>query len=495
MRITNTMMTNTTMRNVNKSKNNLYTTEQQMSSQKKISKPSDDPIIAIRALSLRTSLTEVEQYLKKNVPDAGAWLTLTETSLNNMDGIYKDIIKYCTQGSTDSYETTNRSAIIQSIQQLRDAMYAEGNADSSGRYIFTGYRTDRALTFQNDAEVAGLSYRIKQSFKGSDFTTTKYMKNGVDINKIASIKASDTPETQEVYRIRLAYGGCAYDAADAASLPQITVDGQAYAGTIQAVSTPELEAIMTAGNLADNTAYYVYDKGELVFSKASQQALGNSQIDVSYRKDSFAKGDIRPEHYFDCEDLTNGQVYSMSSKTGDDSQDIEYTINFSQNLKVNSRATDVLSYNIGRDLDDLVNSLSSVMNIEEKISRLKDMKNSDMYAGQTDELESMIEAANKELDYAKNNMEALFAKGITQMKGYQSTVNTELSDVGSREVRLTLTKTRLTQQQTTFKDLKSKNEDVELEDIAVDFAAAETVYNAAIATASKTVRQSLLDYL
>ena len=225
------------------------------------------------------------------------------------------------------------------------------------------------------------------------------------------------------------------------------------------------------------------------------QALGNSKIDVSYRKDSFAKGDIRPEHYFDCEDLTNGQVYSMSSKTGDDSQDIEYTINFSQNLKVNSRATDVLSYNIGRDLDDLVNSLSSVMNIEEKISRLKDMKNSDMYAGQTDELESMIEAANKELDYAKNNMEALFAKGITQMKGYQSTVNTELSDVGSREVRLTLTKTRLTQQQTTFKDLKSKNEDVELEDIAVDFAAAETVYNAAIATASKTVRQSLLDYL
>ena len=100
----------------------------------------------------------------------------------------------------------------------------------------------------------------------------------------------------------------------------------------------------------------------------------------------------------------------MSSKAGDDSQDIEYTINFSQNLKVNSRATDVLSYNIGRDLDDLVNSLSSVMDIEEKISRLKDMKNSDMYAGKTAELESMIEAANKELDYAKNNMEALFAR-------------------------------------------------------------------------------------
>ena len=152
MRITNTMMTNTTMRNVNKSKTNLYTTEQQMASQKKISKPSDDPIIAIRALSLRTSLAEVEQYLKKNVPDAKAWIKLTETSLDNMDGIYTDLVKLCTQGENDTFETTNRQAIIQSIQQYKEAMYAEGNADSSGRYIFTGYRTDRSLTFLNSTE-------------------------------------------------------------------------------------------------------------------------------------------------------------------------------------------------------------------------------------------------------------------------------------------------------------------------------------------------------
>ena len=50
-------------------------------------------------------------------------------------------------------------------------------------------------------------------------------------------------------------------------------------------------------------------------------------------------------------------------------------------------------------------------------------------------------------------------------------------------------------QMTTFKDLKSNNEDVELEDIAIEFTEAETVYDAAIATASKTVRQTLLDYL
>ena len=331
MRITNTMMTNTTMRNVNKSKTNLYTTEQQMASQKKISKPSDDPIIAIRALSLRTSLAEVEQYLKKNVPDAKAWIKLTETSLDNMDGIYTDLVKLCTQGENDTFETTNRQAIVQSIQQYKEAMYAEGNADSSGRYIFTGYRTDRSLTFLNSTETQ-VSYKINQNFTGEDFTTAKYMKNSVDINNIASVPSSATPETKEVYRLRLAYDNCAYDAADADTVPSITVDGKAYTGTVAAVSSQELEQLITAGNMADDTAYYVYDKGEIAFSENTYKTLkGASDISVQFRKDEFEKGDIRPEHYFDCEDLTNGQVYTLG-----DNQDIEYTINFSQTLTVNT---------------------------------------------------------------------------------------------------------------------------------------------------------------
>ena len=138
-------------------------------------------------------------------------------------------------------------------------------------------------------------------------------------------------------------------------------------------------------------------------------------------------------------------------------------------------------------------SLQTVAVVEDKIKKLNDMKESDLYDKAT--IESMITAAEKELDYSKNYMESLFAKGMTQMKDYQAVIATELADLGSREVRLTLTKERLTQQHTTFSELKSTNEDVELEDIAIDFAAAETVYDAAIATASKTVRQSLLDYL
>ena len=70
MRITNQMMINSSMANIQVNKKQVNTLDTQLSTQKKINKPSEDPIIAIRALRLRASLNEVTQYLKKNIPDA-----------------------------------------------------------------------------------------------------------------------------------------------------------------------------------------------------------------------------------------------------------------------------------------------------------------------------------------------------------------------------------------------------------------------------------------
>lgn len=492
MRITNTMMTNNTMRNVNKSKTNLYNTEEQMSTQKKISKPSDDPIIAIRALSLRTSLTEITQYLKKNIPDARSWMKLTETSLDNVSGSLSDIVKYCDQGSNDSFTLDDRYAIIDAINQLKESIYQEGNADYAGRYLFTGYRTDTALTFLNSFETDGKKYEIKESFTFEDLSSVKYMKNEVDITDpaaFAKIAAADRPETVDVYRVRLGYMQCTDEA------PTVEVDGNAYpADKVKSVTADELKEIISTTGLEDDTAYYVYDMGEVAFSTTTYQKMvaDESSINVSYTKDNFKKGDIRPENYFNCTDISdaaNPVEYKHNSKE----QTIEYTINFSQTIKVNTQASDVISQNIGRDLDDLNNSLAMLGEAENKLKKLKEYKETGLY--DEDIMDSMIEAVEKEIDYAKDNMKKLFGNGITKMGEYESVISNELSDLGSREVRLTLAESRLTQQQTTFKDLKSSNEDVDLEEIAIEFAAAETVYDAAIATASKTVRQTLLDYL
>ena len=63
MRVTNNMIMSNTKININGNKTNVNTLNNQMTSQKKISKPSDDPVIAIRALRLRSSLSQINQYL------------------------------------------------------------------------------------------------------------------------------------------------------------------------------------------------------------------------------------------------------------------------------------------------------------------------------------------------------------------------------------------------------------------------------------------------
>ena len=62
MRVTNNMIMSNTKININGNKTNVNTLNNQMTSQKKISRPSDDPVIAIRALRLRSSLIQINQY-------------------------------------------------------------------------------------------------------------------------------------------------------------------------------------------------------------------------------------------------------------------------------------------------------------------------------------------------------------------------------------------------------------------------------------------------
>ena len=79
MRITNNMITSNTKTNINNNKINVDKYNTQMTTQKKISKASDDPVIAIRSLRLSTNLSHLNQYLDNNIPDAEAWLDVTET--------------------------------------------------------------------------------------------------------------------------------------------------------------------------------------------------------------------------------------------------------------------------------------------------------------------------------------------------------------------------------------------------------------------------------
>ena len=150
MRITNKIMQNNSLTNINNNKilqDNLNT---QISTQKKITRPSDDPVVAIRALRLRTNLSEITQYHEKNVEDAKSWLSVTEDALGTVSEVITDMYEECQKGAEESLTAENRKAILENLKELRDEIYSTGDADYAGRSIFTGYRTQSKLLFQED---------------------------------------------------------------------------------------------------------------------------------------------------------------------------------------------------------------------------------------------------------------------------------------------------------------------------------------------------------
>ena len=75
MRITNNMIMGNTKTNINSTKVLVDKYNTQMTTQKKISKASEDPVIAIRSLRLPTSLSHLDQYKDNNIPDASSLAT------------------------------------------------------------------------------------------------------------------------------------------------------------------------------------------------------------------------------------------------------------------------------------------------------------------------------------------------------------------------------------------------------------------------------------
>ena len=128
MRVTNKIIQNNSVTNINNNKVLEDTLNTQLATGKKITRPSDDPVIAIRSLRLRTSLTEINQYYKKNVPDADNWLKITENAVSTTIDLITSMYSDCTSGSEGFKTADDRNAVLGDLKGLRDEIFSSGNS-------------------------------------------------------------------------------------------------------------------------------------------------------------------------------------------------------------------------------------------------------------------------------------------------------------------------------------------------------------------------------
>ncbi len=501
MRITNKMMTNNMMTNINRNKINMTDLEQQYSTGKKIQKPSDDPIIAVRALKLRTNLSELEQYYEKNIPDAMSWMDVTESALKTVNDILKQINTYCVQGSSDTLTAKDRASIVQNLGEMRNQIYQEGNSNYAGRYVFTGYKTDSSLIFTEEEKQ--LSYSITESFSGEQIQVGGKVAGSYTLNDYDDPAETfdDPPQLVNIYRLQLSY-----DKLQDVNLGEIRYKKPSPDGELtEMVPFNQDGTDIINMSSTDPNAYrpnpgeihFINETGELILGADVYEEFRTAEdIRINYTKSGFQKGELRPEHYFDCTMTDHSKPEQDPISFIKEIQEIQYEINYNQKLTINSEGSDSIRHIVGRGIDDILNSVNEVVEVENMIAEVeKRLQDDSISAADRQRYEKMMEQLDTDLELKKEVMQGYFEKGITMTNEEQDKVNVAVADLGSRYVRLELTENRLSSQKVDFEDLLSKNEDVDIVDTVIKYNAAQTIYNASLAAAAKVVQNSLLDFL
>lgn len=497
MRVTNSMISNSSRSHIANAKNELMKRENQYTTQKKILRPSDDPVVAIRSLQLRTTYSKIEQYASKNVQDAMEWMDTSETTLASIHKILESVKGLCNQGANDPLDVDERHSVLSNLRSIVDGIFEDNaNADYAGRYLFTGYRTDTSLLFPTDT--TNLEYEITENFTGDNIKTIKYVTGGATYgaNKSANDYAQEVPEQKTAYRMALSYDNCSNSA--------ITGGAAAVSITLTPASNPAL-TVKTMSSTAANAytlpdtppaAVYLYDTGEIIFSKDAYSHIqaNDAKISVTYAKTDFEKGDIRPEMYFACKshNTTSGKDIIYREPSG---QDINYEVNFSQTATVNIQAKDAISTDMYRAIDYIAQTIGAVDAVDKKLTEAETL-----IANTTDEEElenynKLKEMLETEKELLVGSMQEAFGMGLTMVDVTQDQLNVATADLGARHNRLNLTYDKLLDQSVDTEEKLSNNEDIDIADAYINLNQADLLYQASLSATAKILGNSLLNYI
>lgn len=494
MRITNSMIMNSSKANINNNKLNVDKAQNTVATGKKIQVPSDDPITAIRALKLRNNLNELNQYYKKNVEDATSWMKTTEDSLTGIRTAVKSMYDSYMRGANGEMEVKDRATLKDELVALREEIMGICNSKALDRNIFTGYKTSTDFTFKEDNKTA--SYEIKQSFSGKDIETITYISGIKDFDRtnITGVDETEMPQSNKVYRISLGY----QKVDSLGSFTYVDKNGNTQTVTPTTFHLDGSNADAAYTNVPANGAHFIAETGELIIGKdlytqlvgLKADADGNLPINCTYTKTGFEKNDARPEMYYDCTDLEKDITYTKEDQV------ISYAVNFDQKLQVNIQISDVIGRDLVRNIDDLVNSIQRVEAAQDKFDEIQEMIDSNRYSGtELEQLQTHLSSAEKELDLQKGILQDIMEAGIGQTQKYEESITVAINDCGNRSRRLQLIQERLGNQQTNFEELKSANENVSESDAILELTAAKLAYESALTATGQISKISLLNYL
>ena len=143
MRVTQSMLSNNMLRNLNSSYGKMSNYQNMLTSGRKFNKPSEDPVAAVVGMGYRVDLGKHEQY-QRNLSTANSWLDSTDSAFNEVGSALTRVKELIDQAANDT-NGKERQTINAEMKQIKESLRDVGNTQIAGNYIFSGTHVDQPL--------------------------------------------------------------------------------------------------------------------------------------------------------------------------------------------------------------------------------------------------------------------------------------------------------------------------------------------------------------
>jgi flagellar hook-associated protein 3 FlgL len=176
MRVTQNITTSNFISYINQHAENLLKTQQQIASQKRINKSSDDPIGMGQVLGYRTNLAVTDQY-QENIEQGMTRLKFNEVTLELASDLVNTARRLAADYSGSTLSAATRQSVALQVKDLYDQVMQMANSKFKGNYIFSGHATNTA-PFSRDAN-------FNVTYNGDDGEFRIMVSDNVEVNIVA----------------------------------------------------------------------------------------------------------------------------------------------------------------------------------------------------------------------------------------------------------------------------------------------------------------------
>jgi flagellar hook-associated protein 3 FlgL len=160
MRVTQQMMHQNSVRQMNQNLSRFEKLNNQVASGKMLSRPSDDPNGVSKAMNLKSTIAANEQF-ERNADEAKLWLDESDQTINQVVNVMQRARELAVKGANDSLSPSDREAIAIEVEQLNEQVRQFANTKVNDNYLFNGTKTDQA------------PFPVADSYLSNPFDTSK----------------------------------------------------------------------------------------------------------------------------------------------------------------------------------------------------------------------------------------------------------------------------------------------------------------------------------